>query len=290
MSEISSYVKLSPKETVIDNWEVVNDRGTPTAGEIAAAVVLGVIVFFVIRFGFHLLFMVIRLPAYDFDDEMEWRQKAAYEARDSVLKRDEISPAKDITLPDGNQPFPGTDSKAPEPDQNAADRPEPPVEQQESPRPRRYGWLFGTLQLIEVAVPLMLFGWPLFTRPKIQGFIYLTNWRLLYFAFGQNRFRSLFDLRTANLADILGVHTFYSEGAFGKKRLRILIHTRFRDGIAIEAGNTASVVARLPILGKLLDKVLIRDTMGKDAFTLLPVLYSRIRQNTGAAATSSVNY
>ncbi|HEV3415720.1 MAG TPA: hypothetical protein VG056_02870 [Pirellulales bacterium] len=290
MSEISSYVKLSPKETVIDNWEVVNDRGTPTGGEIAAAVVLGVIVFFVIRLGFHLLFMMIRLPAYDVEYEMKSEPDFTSKAPESVIRPDEISPAKDTTLPNGDQPFPGADSKAPEPDQNAADRPEPPIEEQEFRRPRRYGWLFGTLQLIEVAVPLMLFGWPLFTRPKIQGFIYLTNWRLLYFAFGQNRFRSLFDLRTANLADILGVHTFYSEGAFGKKRLRILIHTRFRDGILIEAGNTASVVARLPILGKLLDKVLIRDTMGKDAFTLLPVLYSRIRQNTGAAATSSVNY
>ena len=48
MSEISSYVKLSPKETVLDNWEVVNDAGTPTVGEIIASVVAGIVVYFAI--------------------------------------------------------------------------------------------------------------------------------------------------------------------------------------------------------------------------------------------------
>jgi hypothetical protein len=285
MNEISSYVKLSPKESVMDNWEIVNDRGTPTAGEIVAAIVLGVVVYFVIHFAFNLFleFRPIR--------ELMYHRDYTYSDEEDAVQRelDRLRYGAEKST---------TDFAAPEaPVESPFDREQKIRELEDrrshvraASRPHGLGWLFEIRNLLAFGIPLMLFAWPLFTRPRIQGFLYLTNWRLLYFAFGQNRFRSVFDLQTVNLSDILGVHTFYDEGTFGKKQLRILIHTRFHDGLLIAAGNTGSALARLPILGKLLGKVLIRDTLGKDAFALLPVLYSRIRQNAGAASTSSVNY
>jgi hypothetical protein len=56
MSEISTYVKLSPKESVIDTWEVVDDAGTPTIGEIVAAVIAGAVVYFAIWYLFSLIY------------------------------------------------------------------------------------------------------------------------------------------------------------------------------------------------------------------------------------------
>jgi serine/threonine protein kinase len=128
--------------------------------------------------------------------------------------------------------------------------------------------------------------WPVLTRPRMQGFLSLTNLRLLYFAQGQNWFRSLYYVSAANLVDVLGIHTFYTEGVFGHKNLRLHIHTRFRDGIAIEAGVKGSLLNQLPVIGKLL----VRNTLGRDALTMLPVLFTRVRQHSGAAAGSSLTY
>jgi hypothetical protein len=294
MSEISSYVKLSPKETVLDNWEVVNDAGTPTIGEIVAAVVAGVVVYFAIKGLFFLVYEFKPIqdaffrPAYE-DMDREWAIRDRI--RDLDYGSGAMYQAKEITRsPDDSSP--SRDPNALTPEERALKKAE--LESQltalENSRPWRGGLLRLIRMLVSLGVPLWLFGWPLISRPKVQGYIYLTNWRLLYFAYGQNRFRSLFDLQTVNLADVLGVHTFYSEGTFGKKRLRILIHTRFHDGLTIATGTAGTVLSRVPVLGPLIDRVLIRDTLGKDAFTLLPVLYSRIRVNAAAAATPGLSY
>jgi hypothetical protein len=294
MSEITSYVKLSPKETVIDNWEVVNDAGTPTVGEIVLSVIAGVVVYYAISF---LFFLAYRFPPIQeaffrvhYEEsarerairdqlfDLDYSNRPMYQPGDSARNPDESSPARD--------------SNALTPEQRAQKKADLERELRtiEDTRPRPGGLLSLIRMLVSLGVPLWLLAWPLASRPKVQGFVYLTNWRLLYFAYGQNRFRSLFDLQTVNLADVLGVHTFYSEGTFGKKRLRILIHTRFHDGLTIATGTTGTVLSRVPVLGKLIDRVLIRDTLGKDAFTLLPVLYSRIRVNAGAAATPGLTY
>ncbi len=283
MSEISSYVKLSPKETVLDNWEVVNDAGTPTAGEIIASIVAGIVLYFVIYYAFQLVYRLP--PIHDYMYRFEYYdsyEPYSYQKSSDVMSRT------------GEGPTSGDDEAARE-SQRLQDKEHARLEADRerlcaaAARPRG-GFLRVIRDLTALGVPLWFLGWPLISRPKVQGFIYLTNWRLLYFAFGQNRFRSLFDLQTVNLADVLGVHTFYSEGTFGKKQLRILIHTRFHDGLTIATGTTGTVLSRLPVLGKLLDRVLIRDTLGKDAFTLLPVLYSRIRLNAVAAATPGLSY
>src|SRR6516165_8207282 len=77
MSEISSYVKLSPKETVIDNWEVVNDAGTPTAGEIILSVIAGVILYYAIYYAFTLVYQFRPIEElmswrYDYSDELDY--------------------------------------------------------------------------------------------------------------------------------------------------------------------------------------------------------------------------
>ncbi len=294
MSEISSYVKLSPKETVIDNWEVVNDAGTPTAGEIVLSVIAGIALYFVISFLFFLVYQFppIREAFFRVRYEETDRERAI---RSQLYDLDYSSgPMVQATelarTPDESTPAAASNALTPE--QKAQKRADLEHELRaiEESRPRPGGPLRVIRMLVSLGVPLWLLAWPLISRPKVQGFIYLTNWRMLYFAFGQNRFRSLFDLQTVNLADVLGVHTFYSEGTFGKKRLRILIHTRFHDGLTIATGTTGTVLSRVPVLGPLIDRVLIRDTLGKDAFTLLPVLYSRIRVNAGAAATPGLTY
>jgi hypothetical protein len=285
MNEISSYVKLSPKESVMDNWEIVNDRGTPTAGEIIAAIVLGVVVYFVIHFVFN-LFLEFR-PIRD----LMYRRDYTYSDEEAAVQRelDRLRYGAEKSTTDFAAPEATAESPF-DKEQKIRELEDRRSQLRAASRPHGLGWLFEIRNLLALGIPLMLFAWPLFTRPQLHGFIYLTNWRLLYFAYGQNRFRSVFHLQTANLADVLGVNSFYSEGRFGKKQLRIMIHTRFRDGLSIAAGNSGMILSRIPLLGKWLDKILIRDTLGKDAFALLPVLYSRIRQNAGAAATSSVNY
>ncbi len=284
MSQISSYVKLSPKETVIDNWEVVNDRGTPTVAEIVAAVVLGVACYFLIHFITNLLFST--RPMQELLFHREYIPSAEEERISDELLNLRYGYSRSID-----------DARGPQPPENEVDKAQR-IRDLEAKRdalraanrPAGAGWVYSLRDLLALGLTFMLFGWPLLTRPALNGSIYLTNWRLLYFAYGQNRFRSLFDLQTVNLADVLGVHSFYSEGTFGKKQLRIVIHTRFHDGLQIAAGNTGSALAKLPLVGRWLNRILIRDTLGKDAFVLLPVLYGRIRQNAGAVATTGVSY
>src|SRR5262249_25461365 len=80
MSEISSYVKLSPKETVIDNWEVVNDAGTPTVGEIVPSVIAGIVVYYAILLVFRLVF---DFPAFR---EAMYRDEYSYLERESEAR------------------------------------------------------------------------------------------------------------------------------------------------------------------------------------------------------------
>lgn len=222
-SDLRSFVKLSPKETVLDTWEVVDDPGKPTLGEIIVSLIFAIVIFVVLRTIITEVFIAMGI----------W----------SFFYRLGV------------------------------------------------GFLFvNFIRLVEIGIPAFALGWPLLTRPRTLGYFYLTNWRLLYFAHGQNRFRTFFYVATANLADVLGIRTFYTEGLFGKQQLRIMIHTRFRDGIAIEAGDRGSLLARLPGIGKLLSGILVRNTLGKDAFAMLPVLFARVRQNADAAATSSLTY
>ena len=286
MSEISSCVKLSPKETVIDNWEVVNDAGTPTVGEIVLSVIAGIILYYVTYYAFTLVYQFEPIrramyPSYSYDD---------FEYESSTYAKGSDLPPGGFTTDEEREAWQKEQSRLEEERRLTDQRRREQAQERAAQVPFIARFLRIVRGLTALGLPLWLFAWPLISRPKVQGFIYLTNWRMLYFAFGQNRFRSLFDLQTVNLADVLGVHTFYSEGTFGKKRLRILIHTRFHDGLTIATGTTGTVLSRLPVLGKLIDRVLIRDTLGKDAFTLLPVLYSRIRVNAAATATPGLTY
>jgi hypothetical protein len=214
MADISSFVKLSPKEAVLDTWEVVDDKGTPTAGEIVMGLVVLVAGYFFLRFavGFFL-------------DRLELWQL-------------------------------GT------------------------------GFSGLVLSALELGIPAFALWWLLFTRPRLQGHLCLTNWRFVYYAQGHNRFRAWHYVAAADLDDVLGIHTFYTQGVFGTKTLQIVVHTRFREEFNITAGLSGSVFAKIPLIGKLF----IRNTLGKDAFEMLPVLFARVRQHTGAAVGSSLTY
>ncbi len=218
MTDISSFLKLSPRETVLENWEVVDDQGAPTIGEAILGVLLVVASYFVLSFLVSQGFRVLGI----------WR----------LLWMSGL------------------------------------------------GSLRYLFTLLEVGLPAAFIGWKLLTRPRIQGQLCLTNLRLLYFAHGQNQFHTIYTLNAANLEDVLGIHTFYTEGMFGNKSLRLQIHTRFKDGIAIEAGETGSFLTKIPLLGKWM----LRNTLGKDAFAMLPILFTRVRQHRGAAVQSSLTY
>jgi hypothetical protein len=211
MTDISSFVKLSPQETVIDSWEVFYDNGKPTIGEIILGLVFCIIIVGVVRMaGGDLLFAIFGYS--------------------SVLML--------------------------------------------------------LVWLLALAAPALLIVWPLFSRPPVRGQLCLTNWRLLYYSHGQGRFRSQVNVQAVSLADVLGIHTFYTEGLFGKKMLELIVYTRFEGGIKIAAGALGSLLRGVPVLGRFM----VRNTLGKDAFTVLPVLYKRIRHNTGTAAAANLSY
>jgi len=228
MTDLSSFLKLSPKESVLESWEVVDDRGTPTVGEIVTGLIFLGIVYYVLDFLVDHLFMHLGV----------WRWLY--------------------------------------------------VDMRSVPLLRSIVWLLEWV--LELGLPALLLGWGILTRPRIQGHVCLTNWRLLYFAHGQNWFRSLYYLSAANLEDVLGIHSFYDEGLLGQKNLHIQIHTRFRDGLSISAGESGSFLTRLPLLGKGFGKLLIRNTLGKDAAAMLPVLFTRVRQHSQATVDSSLTY
>lgn len=228
MTDISSFLKLSPKEAVLESWEVVDDRGTPTVGEIVVSLIVLAGVYYALHFAVGFLFTHLGVWRWLYRD-----------MADVPLLRQVV---------------------------------------------RLLEWV------LELGLPAGVLGWSILTRPRIQGHVCLTNWRLLYFARGHNWFRSLYFLSAANLEDVLGIHSFYDEGLFGKKNLHIQVHTRFRDGLSISAGESGSILTRVPLLGKLLGKLLIRNTLGKDAAVMLPVLFTRVRQHHRAAVDSSLTY
>jgi hypothetical protein len=218
MTDISSFVKLSPRETVLERWEVVADDGKPTVGELILGLALWAVLYYALRFI--TWFLLLRHIGY-------------YELREGGLS------------------------------------------------------IFATLLwLLTLLVPGALVAWSLLGRSPMHGHLCVTNWRLISFAHGQGRWRSLFAVSAVNLEDVLGIHTFYTEGLGGHKTLEIMLHTRFHDGMKIEAGTVGSFLHRVPVFGKFM----VRNTLGKDAFAMLPILYKRIRQHTGETVSSSLTY
>ena len=124
------------------------------------------------------------------------------------------------------------------------------------------------------------------SRPVVNGQVALSNWRLLYYERGAGKLsRFHHALSSVNLEDVVGVHSDYREGLWGKKNLAITVHTKHKDGISLRIGHTG-LLGKLPLVGILFR----RNTMGPDAAAMLPEAFRLIQENKGRMSDTSVSY
>ncbi len=124
------------------------------------------------------------------------------------------------------------------------------------------------------------------TRPKRHGHLCLTNWRCLYYEHGEGTFRNYHRVATTDLDDIVAVHSVYEEGFLGKKSLFIMIYTKYEDTIVVKIGDVGRWLSRIPVIGKLFR----RNSIGRDALSVPPVLYTLIQDRRAAVADSQASY
>jgi hypothetical protein len=123
-------------------------------------------------------------------------------------------------------------------------------------------------------------------RPKRKGYLCLTNWRFIYYEKGEGLLRTYYFVASANLEDVVGIHSVYNQGWFGTTSLAMTVHTRFEDNVAIAIGQTGGLLSKIPLIGKLFR----RSTMGKDALGVPPILFSLVHQSRLAAADPSSRF
>lgn len=222
MSSLSSFVKLSNKETILKEWAVLHDRGGFRASDVLA--------FLVWWFVFWVL------------QEL---------ARGIIAGLFSIPIIGDVL-----------------------------------------GFLWPILRILMFSfwVPLLaalaVMAFNIFSRPVVNGQVALSNWRLLYYERGEGRLsRFHHAVSSVNLKDIVGVHSDYQEGFWGKKNLAITIHTKHKGGISLRIGHTG-LLGKLPLVGILFR----RNTMGPDATAMLPEAFRLIQEHKGRVADTSVSY
>ncbi len=224
MADITSFVRLSPKEAVLDNWRVVEHREPLAGAKVAIGAGVFVLMYYATKYAIKLLMFLFAIMT-------DGHIYQLYE---------EVAPFR------------------------------------------------GLLLIIEIGVPALWVAYPLLLKPRTEGQLVLTNWRLLYVSQGRAPAlrRNVVNVTAVNLADVLGVHSVYTENLLGRKKLHLLIHTRFRDGLSLETEESASRLGRLPLVGD----PFYRDTLTTDAVAMLPQLFSHIQQRAGAAIGSTGSY
>lgn len=132
-----------------------------------------------------------------------------------------------------------------------------------------------------------LTAWFVLSRAKLHGYVSLTNWRFIYYERGMGRFkRSHHRVVSANLQDIVGIHSSYVEGWLGHKALTIKVHTKYEGGVVLSVGHTGGLLSKLPVIGRWFG----HNTIGKDAFTAIPVAFRLVQASQGRLAGPDISY
>jgi hypothetical protein len=140
---------------------------------------------------------------------------------------------------------------------------------------------------VPIGIALAITAWFVVSRAHVKGSISLTNWRLIYYERGEGRFkRSHHRVVSANLQDIVGIHSSYDEGRFGYKALMVNVHTKYEGGVVLRLGHTGGLLTKIPLIGRWVG----RSTIGKDAFTAIPVAFRLVQASQGRMAESGVSY
>lgn len=142
---------------------------------------------------------------------------------------------------------------------------------------------FGLLFFI---LPGLIFLAAAVTRPARRGYFCLTNWRCLYYERGEGTFRNYHFVYSLDLGDIVGVHSVYEEGLFGTKSLLITLSTKHDDGITVRIGDRGVWLSRIPLIGKLFR----RNSIGRDATKVPPILFTLIEDGRADVADSQVSF
>jgi hypothetical protein len=138
-----------------------------------------------------------------------------------------------------------------------------------------------------VSFALALTVWLVVSRPKIQGYMSLTNWRFIYYERGVGRFkRSHHRVVSANIVDIVGIHSTYAEGLFGQRALTLKVHTKYEGGVVLRVGHSGGLVSKIPVIGHWFS----HNTIGKDAFTAMPVAFRLVQASQGKMADPDISY
>lgn len=220
MSSVSSFLKFTDDESVMEEWEVLDDPGKFRPGDVLAFVVLWGIMWVGQQLGREVLFS---LPLNGFL-----------------------------------------------------------IEYFELPMEFVFFSLWGPLSLA-----LAFTAWFVMSRPKVQGYVSLTNWRFIYYEHGVGRFkRSHHRVVSANLQDIVGIHSSYNEGWFRRRTLNIKVHTKYEGGVVLSVGHTGGLLSKIPVIGHWFG----RNTIGKDAFTVIPVAFQLVQASQGRMAGPDISY
>jgi hypothetical protein len=152
---------------------------------------------------------------------------------------------------------------------------------------------FGMDDIISIGIGLLLFVIPgmiaifmALTRPRRRGYLCLTNWRCLYYERGEGLFKNYHHVATTDLDDIVAVHSVYEEGLLGKRSLFIQVYTKYEDKIIIQIGDAGRLLARIPVIGKLFH----RNSIGRDALCVPPVLYTFIQDHRADVVESHASF
>ena len=219
MTDITSFVKLSPKEAVIDRWQVMRHREALPVEKFFTAAAVFVVMYVLLHF---ILGVLIGIYSH-------------------------ATGASELL----------------------------------------YFWPFRLLRfLLEVGIPAAWVCYPLWLKPREEGQLALTNWRLLFVTQGSALRRSVVNVIGVNLTDVLGVHSVYSQTLLGRKKLKLIIHTRFRDGLAFETDHTPSWIGWVPVIGD----PFARNAVTSDTIAMLPVLFNRIQERSRTTIGTSGSY
>jgi len=139
--------------------------------------------------------------------------------------------------------------------------------------------------LVVLAIPLAVLV-RIYLRPSLHGWLCLTNWRVIYYELGQGVWRNYHQVLSANLRDVVAVHSNYTEGWLGNRSLTLQFYTKFQDGLTLKVGETGGLLSKLPVIGILFK----RSQMGADALAVAPVLFTLIQERAASLPAPSARY
>jgi hypothetical protein len=221
MADITSYIKLSPKEAVLDSWNVVEHRERQIGEKVAIGAGVFILMYLVFREVIGLVFFGLGVVT-----------------EGHIYELFTFAPFRALVL------------------------------------------------LITLLIPTLWVAYPLVLKPRVHGQLALTNWRLLYVSQGQALRRNVVNVTAINLADVLGVHSVYTENVLRRGKLKLVIYTRFHDGLVLETDESHSRIGRLPLVGD----PFARDSITPETVAMLPQIFAKIQQRTGASIGSTGSY